>query len=212
MGGCGLVVLWRVGLLFVWWGPPICPRFPLTLALSHGGEREPLQNLALDAQGGIEGGLDADRASPANCAALVRVPLRFAKGTDRQVLQRFRGEGIVVVCLVGRGRPLAPVPLTLALSHGGERGLLVGAGLKPAPRFAPPLSFGRFSRGAGATGIVWGWPSRFCNGLVAGESLSPPPPGHTPAFASLPRPLSLGERGREGIASPPAPLDGRSVP
>ncbi len=28
-------------------------------------------------------------------------------------------------CLVGSPRPLGPFPLTLALSHGGERGLLL---------------------------------------------------------------------------------------
>ena len=46
---------------------PICPRFPLTLALSHGGER----GFASAHQ---------PKASPANIALLVRVPLRFAKG------------------------------------------------------------------------------------------------------------------------------------
>ncbi len=43
-------------------------------------------------KGELKGVLDADRTSPANCAALVRVLvvglLGCAKGTDRQVLQR----------------------------------------------------------------------------------------------------------------------------
>ena len=38
-GGGGAVVRWWVGWVFGWWAPPFCPRFPLTLALSRGGER-----------------------------------------------------------------------------------------------------------------------------------------------------------------------------
>ena len=76
------------------------------------------------------------------------------------------------VWLVGATH-LFPVPPHPSPLPRGERGLLVGAGLKPAPAFAPPLLFGHLLRVAGATGIVWGWPSRFCKGLVAGESPAP---------------------------------------
>ncbi len=85
--------------------------------------------------------------------------------------------GGFVVCLVGRRSPLAPVPLTLALSHGGRGNLcktsplmpkgelkgvwtLIGHPLRTALRwFASPYAsrrgrIGRFCKGFGERGLL----------------------------------------------------------
>ncbi len=109
----------------------------------------------------------------------------------------------VVVWLVGPSL-WAPFPLTLALSHGGERGLLVVVwcccidkgcgGLVGGGRFETCAYGSRCKRGCRLLRSVCpsagSWPWLFCAPPLsfghfprgAGE---PGRPGHTPAFASL---------------------------
>ena len=80
------VVAVMVQVVWLVWAPPFCPRFPLSLALSHGGERGSWRRMGLFAVMVVLGGLVGvgparrPRASPARIAALARAPLRCAKG------------------------------------------------------------------------------------------------------------------------------------